>query len=179
MSVRSSANLEPILYGNSVRGCLHYLGLSVSGSVINDITVLRNQQSWGLAKRIVAYPVYLAVVVPSAFETIARATNVLALLCVRGVVYFIGCFYRSDRFDRFEKSLAEFSLYVIRGTALTGAATIEALYCLKDDLYEAPIPLSRVQEVTLVFFSFFPPKPSLFLGSPRRRSFLIWIKIGF
>jgi hypothetical protein len=149
-----SVDLEPV-FARSCTEILTVLAGSLTCPLVNDLTIMRNNQtSWGCAKRIVAEIGYLVLTGVGVVETVARVVASVVVSPVLGIAYFIGrfcCFEKLKEMSEIGMTLCVFSVLY------TAAATADALLCsVKDNLCQAEIPLSLIDKVHARFNAAFP-----------------------
>jgi hypothetical protein len=116
---------------------------SISHVAVNELTVFRNGEKCQTVRQILAEPGYLVIVVGGTMEFVARTICALVLTPVLGIPYFIGRFCSDDL-----KELSEGGITILWAcVTFTGAAVADAVICLKDNFFKAPIPLKIFQKL--------------------------------
>ena len=147
-----AVKLEPVLSRSWGK-----LAGSVTCPLVNDLTIMRNdQKEYGYIKRFIAEIGYLVLTGLGAMETMARAVLAVVVISVLGITYFIGRFFGIDKL----KALSLVGMKLMTLSLLhTIAATVDAAFCLiKDNFFEAPIPLEGYQKVHELVKALFPEK---------------------
>jgi hypothetical protein len=124
--------------------------LSIADVAVNELTVFRNGEKCQTVRQILAEPGYLLIALGGALETLARAVCAVVLLPLLGIAYLIGC---ACRCETLKKLSAKGALYVTGSVLFSGVAVVDAILCLKNNLFKGPISPTIRQSLN-------PQKPS-------------------